>query len=250
MTMNLLDEGTSKLSSQEIAETEERLGADVSTQNGGDRSYVMLNALSPNLAPSLDLMRDVVKDAAFRPDDIDRMRAQVLTGIAQQQKDPQRVAHRLLPQVLYGANHPYGGPPSGDPKAIAKFTRDDLIAFERALAAARQCKALHRLGSSAVPRFSRCSRRVSDNGRHRQVRRASRISRRSRRGRLRRRSCSSIGRARRNRRIVGGELLPIDPRADIVPFDTANDVLGGTFLSRLNMDLRESKGWSYGVNGD
>jgi len=49
---------------------------------------------------------------------------------------------------------------------------------------------------------------------------------------------------------VGGELLPIDPRADIVPFDTANDVLGGTFLSRLNMDLRESKGWSYGVNGD
>jgi predicted Zn-dependent peptidase len=50
--------------------------------------------------------------------------------------------------------------------------------------------------------------------------------------------------------IVGGELLPIDPRADIVPFDTANDVLGGTFLSRLNMDIRESKGWSYGVNGD
>ena len=50
--------------------------------------------------------------------------------------------------------------------------------------------------------------------------------------------------------IVGAQLLPIDPRADIVPFDTANDVLGGTFLSRLNMDLREDKGWSYGVNGD
>ena len=100
------------------------------------------------------------------------------------------------------------------------------------------------------PRFSLSSRRVSDNGRHLQVRRASRISRRSRRGRLRRRSCSSIGRARRKSTIVGGELLPIDPRADIVPFDTANDVLGGTFLSRLNMDLRESKGWSYGVNGD
>src|SRR5205814_10302980 len=50
--------------------------------------------------------------------------------------------------------------------------------------------------------------------------------------------------------IVGARLLPIDPRADIVPFDTANEVLGGTFLSRLNMDLREGKGWSYGVNGD
>ena len=67
MTMSLLDEGTSKLSSQEVAETEERLGADVSTQNGGDRSYVMLSALTPNLSPSLDLMRDVVKDAASGP---------------------------------------------------------------------------------------------------------------------------------------------------------------------------------------
>ena len=50
--------------------------------------------------------------------------------------------------------------------------------------------------------------------------------------------------------ILGGQLLPIDPRADIIPFDTANDVLGGTFLSRLNMDLREDKGWSYGVSGN
>ena len=50
--------------------------------------------------------------------------------------------------------------------------------------------------------------------------------------------------------IVGAQILPIDPKADIVPFDTANEVLGGTFLSRLNMDLRENKGWSYGVSGD
>jgi predicted Zn-dependent peptidase len=115
MTMSLLDEGTSKLSSQEFAEAEERLGADVSSSNAGDRSYVMLNALSPNLAPSLDLMTDVVKDAAFREGDIDRIRAQTLTAIAQQQKDPTRVANRLLPRVLYGPSHPYGGPPGGDP---------------------------------------------------------------------------------------------------------------------------------------
>jgi predicted Zn-dependent peptidase len=50
--------------------------------------------------------------------------------------------------------------------------------------------------------------------------------------------------------IVGGQLLPIDPRSDIVALDVANEVLGGSFLSRLNMDLRETKGWSYGVSGD
>src|SRR5205085_8375026 len=50
MTMDLLDEGTATLTSQQFAEAEERLGADVGTGNGADRSYVMLNALSPNLA--------------------------------------------------------------------------------------------------------------------------------------------------------------------------------------------------------
>src|SRR5207248_3842153 len=50
--------------------------------------------------------------------------------------------------------------------------------------------------------------------------------------------------------ILGAELLPIDPKGDIVPFDAANDALGGDFLARLNMDLREDKGWSYGVSGD
>ena len=152
--------------------------------------------------------------------------------------------------VLYGANHPYAGPPAGDPKAIAKFTRDDLVAFRAALDPTGQCEDVHRLGPSAVrnPASARGALRTMDGTCRSEGRQEFHGARR--RGRLRRRSCSSIGRARRKSSIVGGELLPIDPRADIVPFDTANDVLGGTFLSRLNMDLRETKGWSYGVNGD
>src|SRR5439155_9875409 len=50
--------------------------------------------------------------------------------------------------------------------------------------------------------------------------------------------------------ILGGQLLPLDPKGDIIPFDAANDALGGDFLARLNTDLREEKGWSYGVSGD
>src|SRR4051812_42075883 len=130
-TTRLIDEGPEGLSSQEFAEAQERLGADIESNNGGDRSYVMMDALSPNLAPSLDLLSDVVLKPAFRADDLERLRAQTLTGIAQQQKDPQRVGSRLLPAVLYGANHPYGGPPSGTPATIAKLGRDDLVAFRQ-----------------------------------------------------------------------------------------------------------------------
>jgi predicted Zn-dependent peptidase len=249
MTMSLLDEGTSKLSSQEVAETEERLGADVSTQNGGDRSYVMLNALTPNLAPSLDLMTDVVKDAAFRSDDLDRIRAQILTAIAQQQKDPQRVAQRLLPEVLYGANHPYAGPPAGDPKAIAKFTRDDLVAFRQRWLRPDDVKIfivsdrpLSEIQPELEARFGRWAAPAGAKG----VKKFPALPPRPTAPKILLINRPGAPQAS----IVGGELLPIDPRADIVPFDTANDVLGGTFLSRLNMDLRETKGWSYGVSGD
>jgi predicted Zn-dependent peptidase len=249
MTMDLLDEGTSKLSSQEMAEAEERLGADVDTSNVGDRSYVMLNALSPNLAPSLDLMSDVTKDAAFRPGDIDRVRSLKLTSIAQMQKDPTRVAHRVLPGVLYGPNHPYGAPGGGDPAAISKFTRDDLVRFEqrwlrpdnvkifivsdRPLTDVRPLLEQH-FGHWAAPSVPKGAKNFAAPA----PRPASpRILLVNRPG-----SPQST--------ILGAELLPLDPKGDIVPFDTANEVLGGTFLSRLNMDLRETKGWSYGVNGD
>jgi predicted Zn-dependent peptidase len=248
MVMDVLDEGTSKLSSQQFAEAEERLGADVSTGNGADRSYVSLNALSPNLAPSLDLLSDTVNDAAFRADDIDRIRAQKLTGIAQLQKDPTRVARRLVPVVLYGANHPYGGPPGGDPKAIAKFTRDDLVAFRERWLRPDNLKIFivsDRPLSEVKPllesRFGHWSAPAVAKG----VKTFAAPPPRP--------SAPKILLINRpgapQSSIVGAQLLPIDPKADIVPFDAANDALGGDFLSRLNMDLREDKGWSYGVNG-
>ena len=248
MAMDLLDEGTTKLSSQGFAEAEERLGADVGTGNGADRSYVTLNALSPNLAPSLDLLRDTVTDAAFRPDDITRIRTQKLTAIAQMQKDPTRVAQRVLPAAIYGANHPYGAPSGGDPTAIAKFTRADLMGFEqrwlrpdnvkifvvsdRPLSEV-QAELEERFGKWSAPAVAKGVKNFTATP----VRPAApRILLVDRKGAPQ----SSI---------VGAQLLPIDPKGDIIPFDTANDVLGGTFLSRLNMSLREEKGWSYGVNG-
>ncbi|MBW8786024.1 MAG: insulinase family protein [Novosphingobium sp.] len=249
MSMDLLDEGTSKLTSQQVAEAEERLGADVSTSNGADRSYVMLNALSPNLAPSLDLMSDVVKDAAFRPNDVERIRAQTLTAIAQTQKDPTRVARRLMPLVLYGPNHPYGGPAGGDPRAIAKFGRADLIAFEQRWLRPDTAKIFvvsDRPLSEVQPlleaRFGQWTAPAAPKGAKtftalppRPV--TSKILLVNRPGAPQ----SSI---------LGAQLLPLDPKGDIIPFDAANDALGGDFLSRLNMDLREEKGWSYGVSGD
>jgi zinc protease len=249
MTTDLLDEGTSKLNSQQFAEAEERLGADVSAGNAGDRSYVTVNALSPNLAPSLDLLSDTVKDAAFRKSDIDRVRTQHLTAIAQLQKDPTRVAARVLPAVLYGVNHPYGGPAGGDPAAIAKFTRDDLVGWEQRWLRPDNVKIFivsdrplsevqplleQRFGHWASPAVAKGVKTFTAPPPRPTSPKILLVNR--------------PGAPQSS--ILGGQLLPLNPYGDIVPFDTANDVLGGTFLSRLNMDLRETKGWSYGVSGD
>ncbi len=248
MTMDMLDEGTATLSSQQIAEAEERLGADVTTSNGADRSYVSLNALSPNLAPALDLMSDVVKHAAFRPDDIDRIRAQELTGIAQMQKDPQRVARRLLPVVLFGANSPYGAPSGGDPKAIARFGPADLTGFAQRWLRPDNAKLfivsdrpLAEIQPLIEARFGNWAPPTAAKG----VKNFASLAPRPSSPRI-----LLINRpGAPQSSIMGAELLPLDPKGDIIPFDAANDVLAGDFTARLNMDLREDKGWSYGTYG-
>jgi zinc protease len=250
MTTDLLDEGTSKLDSQAFAEAEERLGVDVSAGNAGDRSYVTMNALSANLSPSLDLLTDTVKDAAFRPGDVDRVRTQHLTAIAQTQKDPTRVAFRVLPSVLYGANHPYGGPSGGDPAAIAKFTRGDLIGWEQRWLRPDNVKIFvvsDRPLSEVQPLLDeRFGHWTPPAGVPKGVKNFTAPPPRPTSPKIL--LVNRPGAPQSS--IVGGQLLPLDPNGDIVPFDTANDVLGGDFLSRLNMDLRETKGWSYGVSGD
>ena len=248
LTMGLLEEGTTSSTAQQIAENEERLGADISAGNTADRSTVTISALTPNLAPSLDLLADIVERPAFAPAEIDRVRVQSLTGIAQTLKDPTRVAQRVLPVALYGPNHPYGGPSGGDPAAIAKFTRDDLAGFQQRWLRPDNAKIFivsdrplseikplleARFGTWVAPAVARGVKNFSAPPARPT---ASRILLVDRPG-----APQST--------ILGGQLLPIDPRGDTIALSTANDALGGNFLARLNMDLRESKGWSYGVSG-
>jgi len=249
LTINLLDEGTETLSSQEFAEAEERLGANVSASNSADRSYAMLNALSPNVAPSLDLLADLVLHPAFPAPEIERVKAQTLTGIAQMQKDPTRVANRVLPGVLFGAAHPYGGPPGGDPKAIARFTRSDLAAFQQRWLRPDNAKIFivsslplsevkplleARFGSWAPPASPKGTKAFAAPPPRPSAQKILLVDR--------------PGAPQSS--IVGAQLLPIDPKGDVVPLLAANESLGGDFLARLNMDLREDKGWSYGVSGN
>ncbi|MGI8942829.1 MAG: M16 family metallopeptidase, partial [Qipengyuania sp.] len=88
LTLELFDEGTTSLTSQQIAEARERLGASISTGGGVDRSTFTLSALTPNLESSLELLADIVRNPAFAEAEIERVRAQTITGIRQKLRTP------------------------------------------------------------------------------------------------------------------------------------------------------------------
>ncbi|HEX8402137.1 MAG TPA: pitrilysin family protein [Allosphingosinicella sp.] len=246
-TVSLLDEGTTTRNSRQIAEEQERLGATIGASGSADRTLIELSALSANLAPSLDLLADVAKNPAFAQSEVDRVRAQLVTAIAQQKQDPNGIASRALPPLLYGPNHPYGGTSIGDDAAVARFSRDDLVRFQQTwlrpdtldifVVSDRPLAELtpllnDRFGTWRAPAVAKGAKTFSRPPRAS----AERIVLIDRPG-----SPQSI--------ISAGFVTDVDPRSDVTALTSANDVLGGNFLSRINMDLRETKGWSYGVNG-
>ena len=248
LSLGMLDEGTETLSSQAFAEARERLGAEIGSGASLDRSTVSLSALSANLAPSVALLSDVVRRPAYAPAELERVRAQALTGIEEQKKDPQGIASRALPALLYGPNHPYASLPGGDEATVRGVTRDQLLALrdrwfrpdnlkiylvsDRPLAEVQPLLEAQ-FGTWAAPAVAKGIKSfdgvVAATG-------PSRIVLIDRPG-----SPQSY--------IAAAEVTPLDPRSDVIAVASANDVLGGNFLSRLNMDLREEKGWSYGVSG-
>ncbi|MBS0502277.1 MAG: insulinase family protein [Proteobacteria bacterium] len=249
LTLSLLDEGTSKLNSTQIAEAQERLGANITLGTSMDRTSISLFALSANLRPSLDLLADVIRNPAFAPAEVERLRKQQLVSIVSEMTQPGGLAQRNLNPILFGAAHPYGRPPSGsgDAAVVEQLKRDDLVAFHQAWI--RPDKATIFVVSDKPLADVRgiLDAEFGDwKGTGAPGAKAFKAAIPQARPRIvlvdRPDSPQSL--------IYAGEITPLNGREEMIPYIAANDVLGGNFLSRLNMDLRETRGWSYGVNGN
>ncbi len=249
MALGLFDEGTTTLTSQQIAEARERLGAIISTGGGMDRSTFTLTALTPNLAPSLDLMADIVRNPAFAQAEVERVRSQLVTSVQQGDKTPAVIASRVLTPIVYGADNPYGDTGSGTVESLNGITRDDLVQFQQRWIRPDNAELFvvsdrplsdilpslnATLGSWTAPSTTKGVKRF---GTAQAAPVSSRIILLNRPN-----SPQSY--------ILGGVLTPASGRDDtITDLTNANNALGGNFLARLNMNLRETKGWSYGVRG-
>jgi len=249
LMLNVLEQGTASMDAVQIAEASERLGAQLTTNATLDRTAVSLSVVSPNLAPGLDLLADVIRNPAFKAEDIDRLREVQLAGIAQEQTSPNGMGARALPGIIYGPTHPYGRAFSGmgSPEAVKALDREDLSAFHQHwirpdnarifVVSDQPLSELKPLldasfGDWQAPALAKGSKDFS----------AALPAPKPRIVLIDRpQSPQSI--------ILGAAVLPVTGRDDLVAFNAANEVIGNGFLSRINQDIRETRGWSYGLSG-
>ncbi len=246
LTMSMLDEGAGSLDSQQLAEAEERLGASLNTGGGLDSSQVSLRALTTNLAPSLDLMASVIRQPTFDPAELERVRTQQLSRIDSEMTQPVALAQRQLGPMLYGPQHPYGIPltGSGEKATVAALSRADLEMFrdhwlrpETARVFVVGDTTMAQMLPLLEARFGNWAGSGAAGSKNYDApvpARQGRIIAIDRPG-----SPQSL--------ILAGQVLPLKGSDDLVPLQAANQVLGGDFLARVNTDLRETKGWSYGA---
>ena len=128
-TAAMLTEGTTTRSALQIADESAQLGAALSTASTMDSSRVTLKALEHNFAPALELMADLVLRPSFPPEEIERQRKSRLGSLAQQRDDPFAVAGTVMAAALYGNRHPYGFTEIGTEQSIQAMSRGELTAF-------------------------------------------------------------------------------------------------------------------------
>ena len=128
---DMLLEGTGARDARAIAADAERLGAQLRSDANLDTSTITLWALGNQLEASVGLLADVVTNARFPAEAVERLRARRLAGLAQERSSPSSIVDHVLPPLLYGEDHPYGVPftGTGNEAATRAISRDDLIHF-------------------------------------------------------------------------------------------------------------------------
>ena len=245
--MAMLDEGAGKRSALELSAAIEAEGAQISAGTGLDNATISLTALGDRLDTSLGLLADVTLRPAFGESEIERVRLQWLASIAQEKTQPQSIAYRLLPPLLYGEGHAYAIPftGSGTEASIRTIGRDDLVAFHRDWLRPDNARILV-VGDTTlaeiIPLLDKHFGRWQAPAAPLPVKNISPVERPAT---PRVYLVDQPGAVQAN--ILAGLLVSSTADEKALDFDIANDVFGGTFTSRLNMNLREDKSWSYGA---
>lgn len=244
-TMGMMNEGTTSLSSLDLALAKDRLNARIGASANLDQLTVSASVLKENADESIALWADVVQNPAFNAEDMKRDQALTIESIKKDENNPQSVAFNLLKQALYGAEHAYGFASSGTEESVMSITQQDMTTFHNAWVRADNAKIfvsgdtnLEEITAKLEAAFGQWQAPTQSKGE---------------------KSFTDVALAKKAKvilvdrpnspqsMIVAGHLMPSSGADNYLELETMNGVLGGTFTARMNMNLREDKGWAYGA---
>lgn len=241
LAMGLLDEGTTTRSAEQLVDALANLGATLRAGGGGETSTVSLSVLKPNLADALALYADVVQHPAFGQATLERVKGQIKAGIASSQQDPGKIASQLAAPLLFGKQHPYG----------RLMTAADVDALDRADVVGFHARWFHPNNATLVvtgdttlaevrPLIEAAFVQWKQDEVSKTVVPAS--------VQVDAPVVYLVDKPGTPQTVIRAELVaPARGEGDDIARDALNTTLGGSFMSRLNMKLREEKGWAYGA---
>jgi zinc protease len=241
----MLEEGTPTRDSLKIGEELESLSANFNAGANLDYSLVSLNTLKSTMDPSLDIYADLILHPAFPEKEFVRLQKERIAGIQREKVTPQAMALRVVPTLLYGAGHPYAMPftGTGTEASVNKMTREDLAKFHETWFKPNNATLLV-VGDTSLTELKPKLERLLASWKP---------------GDVPQRTVPHVAEPAKDvvylidrpgsgqSVIFGAQLAPPQNDPDALALQLVNDIFGGKFSSRINMNLREDKHWSYGV---
>lgn len=243
LTYQLLLEGAGDRDAAALDRAFADLGTSPTLDAAADGGYVGVEVLKENLDAAMALLADVVLRPRFQPASFQHRKEQALSALAYQVGNPTYLGFEAMAATLYGEQHPYGSPGSGTPESVTSLTLEDARAFWTRAAVPDQAAIIFAgdiVPEQAVALAEKHFGAWKGKGTSQPTPRAPTLARRS--------QIVVVPKPGLQQTLILVGRPGIEAgNADEYALDLANAVFGGLFGSRLNMNLREDKGYTYGA---
>jgi zinc protease len=243
LTAAVWDEGTDKRTSEQIAEQLADIGANLSVGSGSDNTSIRLYTLKRHLGKAIEIFSDVILHPSFPEVELERQRNISLGRLVQIRNEPNALAAMATTQMIYGYNHPYGRPSQGTINSLKSITRQDLQDFQKMVTDPAQATVIA-VGDTSLEEIKGELEKVfsgwKSSTKLSEAIFSSPVAQPT--------SITLIDKSGAAQSIISVVLVgTFRKTTDYFPLHVMNTALGGQFASRLNMNLRENKGFTYGA---
>jgi len=242
LTAALLSEGTKTRDAEALSNALQLLGTSVNASVSGESGSISFRSTTAKFPATLDILADILVNPTFPENGLERLRGQRLVQLTQARAQPGAIANRVFPRIVYGSDHPYGRVVTEE--SLKAVTRADLVAFHKAyyqpgralitVVGDTTAATVKPVIEKSLAAWTKGGERPSFTFPPVSAPKATTIFLVDKPGAAQ--STFAIGR-------------PGPPRntPDFYALQVMNTMLGGMFQSRLNANIREEKGYSYGV---